>query len=778
MAPPTVKTPKGSFLRKTSRVLTSGAWDAVAGFSLTGHRQKLVDFASCFHKRQMSAAKAAKKATRKANRKSRCATYTQEDSLKACITDTDPKNHKTDKDDDENLLDGFRDVIEDLDLGKLEQAAAMVRLKRDFPKGKDLVLLNPLDMCCSISPIPKCGSYNLAYLVTFMDGVQWVARVPGHGHAGRWGELEKRKMDSEYSTMRYVRARTAIPIPDVFYWHSEYEYAGAPFALMEMVEGESLAELWTGTNMSHQQRLDVLASIAGYMCQMYNLSFDRLGMLEFDKRGKVTGVGEDIGFESDGFNPWHRTVAEGPYTTFMDYVWDLFGREADEDMTSRQRANIPILRRALKSIPDSLVSDRKFRLSFSDFNYQNILVDPSNYRIIGFIDWDRVHTDSASAGCARFPSWITRDWDPLMYEYQEGQDLGEGGTLFEESPETLSKYRQLYAAEFIKHASNFEGFDPQMIKLSHILEAICIALTSPLNRREIIDKLLLHAFDGKMPFRKADYVVDYMEGQRAEKDKLIEEAFAKMWHAEWEKPQMDKKEGDAMSGASSEDAAQSRSGTASLTTKDTEIEDHAESSEDLRNDVNDANGNEGKDGLEAGQEPGQEQDGEVSDDTEDDDNEAQEVQDREIDVNDRSRETSTEEAETIKSNGQKIDTHIETHNEDKEDEAEELQCRAMENDGGSNGASIDDAEEAENDGQESDDPIEAHEGSELPNNWTQRHDTNERKNRRKMKTLFKFEKSKGRGSIRSRVNAKGRKLQNIFSKKGSKKLAEDWLVDS
>lgn len=75
-----------------------------------------------------------------------------------------------------------------------------------------------------------------------------------------------------------------------------------------------------------------------------------------------------------------------------------------------------------------------------------------------------------------------------------------------------------------------------MTTVSHIMEALCIALTVPMARSPIIEKLLDHAFNGAPPFTRMQYCNAFVAGNTTEKDALIKEAFATMWHAEWESP--------------------------------------------------------------------------------------------------------------------------------------------------------------------------------------------------------------------------------------------------
>ena len=437
------------------------------------------------------------------------------------------------KDDDENeddLLEQFRPVIGKVNFRKLEQSALVLRLhllqsQSDVP----IAFTDLLKISCTIAQEPMAGAYNLAYAITFSDGVTWIARIPGHGTPSRFRELDARKLDIEYQTMRYIKANTTIPIPEVFHWETSCKRVGAPFALMSWVPGKALYGVWD-ERLDDQQRFEVLSSLAGYMSQFQKLSFNQLGMLDFDESGQVKGVGAQILLLPHNFVAWHHTKAVPTSTKAGEVFEDLLREAEEEDMDPRHRANVCLMQLAVASIPAYLINEQRFALTPIDFNYQNILVDSEN-KITGLIDWDGVQTGSSCAGYARYPSWITRDWDPAMYDYDEAT-----GTGAEESPQKLSTYRQYYAAEFHKHAANFDGYDPRMTTVSHIMEALCIALTVPMARSPIIEKLLDHAFNGTSPFTRMQYANAFVAGTTIEKDALIKEAFATMWHAEWESP--------------------------------------------------------------------------------------------------------------------------------------------------------------------------------------------------------------------------------------------------
>ena len=443
----------------------------------------------------------------------------------------DEEDEEDDEDDeDEDDLKQFRPVMAELDLEKLQQAAIMVRLHLlQTRRGCQLGLKDLLNLSCKISRVPLAGSYNLAYAIKFSDGVSWIARIPGHGTSRRFGALDAKKMNCEYWTMRHIAANTSIPIPEIFHWHTSCEQIGTPYALMSKVEGRALCEVW-GNGVSEQQRLDLLSNIAGHLSQLHKLSFECGGMLNFDDEGRIEKVGGEIVLEAGKFVNWHTTKECSPYSTLVEALHQMLDAAENEEMDARDRSELRLLHLALESIPDYLGKERRFALSPPDLNYQNILVD-TQYQITGFIDWDGVHAESSSAGFARYPLWITSDWDPASYEYSPESQVEHT----EDSPETLARYRQHYATEFAKAAKDFDGYDPRMTTLSHMVDALCLALVVEFCRAPILHKLLEHAFHGKPPFELSDYADDHEAGDTSGKDTMVKDVFATMWYTDWER---------------------------------------------------------------------------------------------------------------------------------------------------------------------------------------------------------------------------------------------------
>jgi uncharacterized protein YecE (DUF72 family) len=76
-------------------------------------------------------------------------------------------------------------------------------------------------IACSCNPdeFPATGSFNWAIFLTFEDGVRWVFRSP-HTRSFMPMEMGMKLLSSEAATLRYIRAHSDIPVPEVYdYWY-------------------------------------------------------------------------------------------------------------------------------------------------------------------------------------------------------------------------------------------------------------------------------------------------------------------------------------------------------------------------------------------------------------------------------------------------------------------------------------------------------------------------------------------------------------------------------
>ncbi|KAG8409275.1 hypothetical protein J3458_019392 [Metarhizium acridum] len=98
---------------------------------------------------------------------------------------------------------------------------------------------------CDVAKMPNCGSLNWVIFITFDDGIEWVFRSPMAGHNRFYSdETASKIVESEASTLMYLKARTSIPVPEVYsYSASSDNSIGVPYILQSKATGRSLGGL-------------------------------------------------------------------------------------------------------------------------------------------------------------------------------------------------------------------------------------------------------------------------------------------------------------------------------------------------------------------------------------------------------------------------------------------------------------------------------------------------------------------------------------------------------
>ena len=187
---------------------------------------------------------------------------------------------------------------------------------------------------------------------------------------------------------------------------------------MDFVEGVPLGLIWKDGNViDDAARRHIFEQVAGYMSQLNALEFDKIGLLQYDECSGIYYVGP---YRSMRYSlRTDATIVEesGPYTTTHAFLSHLV--QTSINSPDHHKPTFSLLRLFALSLPDSQYDGAPFVLSHSDFDSQNVLVEPMTLNITGFIDWDGVHVGPRLNGFARYPSWITRDWDPFIYGWQD-----------------------------------------------------------------------------------------------------------------------------------------------------------------------------------------------------------------------------------------------------------------------------------------------------------------------------------------------------------------------
>lgn len=372
---------------------------------------------------------------------------------------TDNRTSLTDPDDeDDDPARLFSAVLASIQLDHLPTLCSTVR-KQSSINDPSPSSTSPIEPFVVVVDPPLFGSYHVLFPVRFQDGLRWLLKVPGHGTRARFDASAAVALRSEALTMRLIRRETSIPIPDVLAFEASLDNAlGCPFILMSFIPGISLYDCWfdrsVPTDQLHARRTQALKGIAAAMAQLDRFAFDRGGALVFDEKGDPTGVGPMRRVDHQAMLDRMATgdedetalyFAAGPWPDFMSFYTLSLDRGVEPDEPFR-RGLRRLLRLFLGWIPAADADGRgSFVLAHPDFDIQNVIVS-SDGHLQGLIDWDGVAAVPRSVGNESYPSWLTRDWDPAMYGWNEDMERGvqpEG--VWEDSPSTLAQHRAEYA---------------------------------------------------------------------------------------------------------------------------------------------------------------------------------------------------------------------------------------------------------------------------------------------------------------------------------------------
>jgi aminoglycoside phosphotransferase (APT) family kinase protein len=174
------------------------------------------------------------------------------------------------------------------------------------------------------------------------------------------------KTESELATIEYVRKNTTIPVPEIYFVnHNENHVVGAPFVLMERMDGGRLCDIWEDLSLEH--KLDVMGQIAEVVGQLSEQKFDKIGSLTRD--GTVGPM----------LSPTEPTqpLADHPFTSTIDYFF-AYLKDDNPERSEAARKFYPEVRDELRSFFERNATNpllhAPYRLVHDDLDYQNILV--------------------------------------------------------------------------------------------------------------------------------------------------------------------------------------------------------------------------------------------------------------------------------------------------------------------------------------------------------------------------------------------------------------------
>ncbi|KLO11828.1 hypothetical protein SCHPADRAFT_905694 [Schizopora paradoxa] len=120
------------------------------------------------------------------------------------------------------------------------------------------------------------GTFHKAYLITLSSPTQSTYTQVVLRVARRF--LPKLKTESEVATLRYLRAHTSVPVPEVYWYDANpYNRLGGEYIVMEKAKGVPLRKVYH--SLPHKTLTRFLADLARLVIEVFGHRFSRVGSL-------------------------------------------------------------------------------------------------------------------------------------------------------------------------------------------------------------------------------------------------------------------------------------------------------------------------------------------------------------------------------------------------------------------------------------------------------------------------------------------------------------------
>jgi isoamyl acetate esterase len=218
----------------------------------------------------------------------------------------------------------------------------------------------------------------------FSDGLYWIARVLYIVEPGRNDDEISKSILSEITTMKFVRANTSIPVPQIYEFEASVDGEfGYLYVLMEHLGGQTLDGI-LAEKVPKDYRSKVAKQLVNVFFELSTLTYDWIGQL-WSENGTVqtTTMIPRAG---------HNTTME----TSLEYFYTARIRENEEAINEHLNdadwlTSCWILRIA---IPHFIIDHRirgKFPLCNLDIHHDNLLFD-DDYNLTAVIGWRNAQT--------------------------------------------------------------------------------------------------------------------------------------------------------------------------------------------------------------------------------------------------------------------------------------------------------------------------------------------------------------------------------------------------
>ncbi|KAI9055543.1 hypothetical protein LZ554_000490 [Drepanopeziza brunnea f. sp. 'monogermtubi'] len=272
----------------------------------------------------------------------------------------------------------------------------------------------------------RSGSYNWLIQFVFTNGEDWIVRFP----KGPKVKHPDEKVEAEVLTLKLIRDKTDIPVPEVKAWglSAENKFGLGPFIMMSVIKGIDLESiLRTPDSKARLMREDIgdgaaatiYRQITRYMLQLFQLDFPRIGSLSRSPISQ-SAVGYAAAIDSRPFT-WraHEALVLGgvdtycPKATTFSSTADYFAYVAEGVLQQ--------LYQQPSAVDDETDAREKliYWEIFKSLTPRHVLAK-RDLKIVGVIDWEWSYAGPRQIFCSP-PHWLLLD--PPNHWYKDDNSV-------------------------------------------------------------------------------------------------------------------------------------------------------------------------------------------------------------------------------------------------------------------------------------------------------------------------------------------------------------------
>jgi aminoglycoside phosphotransferase (APT) family kinase protein len=234
------------------------------------------------------------------------------------------------------------------------------------------------------------GRSNVTYLLSQQER-RWVLRRPPLGHVMQ----SAHDMEREFRLLSGL-TRVGFPVPRPYALCQDPTVIGAPFVLMEHVEGRVISDAADAGRLDEAEASQICAAAVAHLAQLHDVDVDAAGLSD---------LGRPLGYLARQVRRWSQQW-ESTRTRDLPEIVDLV------DWLAERVGRLP------EGLPQALVH--------GDYRIDNLILAPSGPEVRAVLDWEMSTRGDPVADLAVMLVYWSRPGDTLRHRVPVAEGVTDG----------------------------------------------------------------------------------------------------------------------------------------------------------------------------------------------------------------------------------------------------------------------------------------------------------------------------------------------------------------